>query len=188
MGIQRCHLRGRLVLSDFKIPEGLDTRPVAGFEHYRVSSDGRVWTRQRQGSPGGELKAQIRPDGYEMVLLRSPGQKKVGRTVHRMVAEAFIGPCPEGQEVRHLDGSRSNNHVENLAYGTRSDNMQDAHGHGTLSRGETHPSAKLTESDVRQIRARRSAGERLASIASDFDVNPSHASAICLGKRWKHVR
>ena len=31
-----------------------------------------------------------------------------------MVAEAFLGPCPAGQEVRHKDGNTMNNKIENL--------------------------------------------------------------------------
>jgi hypothetical protein len=51
--------------------------------------------------------------------------------VHQLVAEAFIGPRPAGQEVRHLNGDPSDNRVENLAYGTRSQNVLDSVQHGT---------------------------------------------------------
>lgn len=53
------------------------------------------------------------------------------RTVHSLVAEAFLGPKPDGHEVLHIDGSRTNNCVANLRYGTRSENMLDAVKHGT---------------------------------------------------------
>lgn len=53
------------------------------------------------------------------------------RTVHSLVAAAFIGPCPQGQEVRHKDGTRTNNTADNLEYGTRTDNLRDAIRHGT---------------------------------------------------------
>jgi hypothetical protein len=59
--------------------------------------------------------------------------------VHQLVAAAFIGLCPEGQEVRHLDGTRDNNASSNLAYGDRSANMMDAVRHGTHPQGsKTH--------------------------------------------------
>lgn len=46
--------------------------------------------------------------------------------VHRLVAQAFI-PNPDNLPiVRHLDDNPKNNHVENLAWGTQSDNMFDA--------------------------------------------------------------
>lgn len=44
---------------------------------------------------------------------------------------AFVGPCPDGMEVCHNDGNPENNRVENLRYGTRSDNMRDKRKHGT---------------------------------------------------------
>ena len=53
------------------------------------------------------------------------------RTVHSLVAEAFIGPCPEGMEVRHRNGDQTNSRLSNLTYGTHADNMQDAIRHGT---------------------------------------------------------
>jgi hypothetical protein len=43
---------------------------------------------------------------------------------------AFVGPYPEGMEIRHLDGNPENNALENLKYGTRSQNIQDQIRHG----------------------------------------------------------
>lgn len=45
--------------------------------------------------------------------------------VHQLVTEAFIGPTPAGQEIRHLDNDATNNSLENLCYGTRSQNVLD---------------------------------------------------------------
>ena len=56
--------------------------------------------------------------GYLTVELWRDGKSKtVG--VHQLVALAFLGPRPEKQEVRHLDGNPLNNHLTNLAHGTR---------------------------------------------------------------------
>jgi HNH endonuclease len=52
---------------------------------------------------------------------------------------AFVGPPPSGQEIRHLDGNPANDHLYNLAYGTRSQNQKDSVRHGThLSARRTH--------------------------------------------------
>ncbi|GAC81679.1 HNH endonuclease [Gordonia malaquae] len=51
--------------------------------------------------------------------------------VHRLVMETFVGPCPSGMEVRHLNGEPADNRLENLAYGTRSENVLDSVAHGT---------------------------------------------------------
>ena len=80
-----------------------------------VSSLGRV-RKYLEGHDNGE--------GY---LCISNGRRGEGRTpIHHLVAEAFLGPRPEGQLVRHLNDKKQENQVENLAYGTRSDNAQDA--------------------------------------------------------------
>lgn len=107
---------------------------------YEVSDQGRVRSLGRYvtqttkaGQPyqrwneGRILKAGLASNGYLTVCLG----KGVTRTVHSLVAEAFLGPCPVGQEVRHLDGTRINNAVDNLAYGTRTDNILDAVANGT---------------------------------------------------------
>lgn len=59
----------------------------------------------------------------------------IHRSIHSMVAEAFIGPCPSGQEVRHKNGKRDDPRASNLEYGTRSDNVRDAIKHGTFVSG-----------------------------------------------------
>jgi hypothetical protein len=50
--------------------------------------------------------------------------------VHPLVAAAFIGPRPDGMEIRHLDGERFNNAAVNLCYGTPSENARDRVNHG----------------------------------------------------------
>lgn len=53
------------------------------------------------------------------------------RFVHHLVLEAFVGPMPEGHEGCHRDGDRTNNHLGNLYWGTRAENVRDAIEHGT---------------------------------------------------------
>lgn len=106
-------------------------RPIPGFARYEVSSEGRVrstqWTKPR-------LLA-IHPDGsgYSQVVLYGPtrDRRRFTKRVHRLVLLAFVGPCPEGMEVRHLNGNRSDNQLANLAYGTPSENSYDKVRHGT---------------------------------------------------------
>lgn len=42
--------------------------------------------------------------------------------IHQIVLEAFCGPCPDGMEVLHGNGIRTDNRLSNLRYGTRSEN------------------------------------------------------------------
>lgn len=106
-------------------------RPVPGHEtNYEVSDDGRVRSRPRPRTKGGLLRCKVGKRGYLAVSLVSGGRQET-REVHRIVAAAFIGPRPPGQEVRHLDGDPLNCNLANLRYGTRSQNVRDKRRHGT---------------------------------------------------------
>lgn len=102
--------------------------------------------------------------------------------VHQLVAQAFLGPPPNGCEVGHLDGSRDNNRVENLAWVTKHENQMHRHGHGTFRLGREHPMGKLSDDDVREIKRLRSAGLTLQQIADRFGITFQHVSAICRDK------
>lgn len=122
---------------------------VVGLEgSYEVSDLGRVRSVPRKDALGRRVHGGIRRPS----VLRKTGHLKLGlsangqdatRFVHQLVMEAFVGPCPEGHEVRHLDGNPANNRWMpggesatraaggNLIYGTRSENVRDALRHGT---------------------------------------------------------
>lgn len=123
------------------VPTDEQWSAVPGFEgHYLVSSEGRVRSlkrRQRDGSPLF-LNWKIDTYGYVSVHLWRDSKPKNIR-VHVLVAAAFLGERPEGHEVRHLDGNRMNPRLDNLAYGTRSENRRDRIAHGTdHNRGKEH--------------------------------------------------
>ena len=103
---------------------------IPGFPEYMVSDRGRVWSRPRTTTRGGLLKLNTDSHGRVYVNLTRNGKQKV-RRVHQLVAEAFIGPCPSGMEVRHLDGNPANNSLANLQYSTHAVNMADMVAHGT---------------------------------------------------------
>lgn len=105
-------------------------RPVPGFEGlYQVSDSGEVLSTPRLRTRGGILKQYRNSKGYPAVTLHKNGkQRRYG--VHQLVALAFFGPRPDGQEVRHLDGNPQNRNVTNLAYGTRTQNGLDRVAHG----------------------------------------------------------
>jgi hypothetical protein len=76
--------------------------------------------------------------GYRNVSLRREG-KSYNRYVHRLVLEAFVGPCPKGMQSRHFpDKDTSNNALTNLQWGTPKQNQDDRITHGTDGRGERH--------------------------------------------------
>lgn len=160
-------------------------RPVAGWEGlYEVSSLGRVRCLPRKWVPQARIiKVVNSPGRYPQVGLCSP-QKNLTRMVHQLVAEAFLGPCPEGMEVCHCDGDRLNNTLSNLRYDTRKNNHADKRQHGTLPIGEACQSSKLTAAQVLEIR-----GSKLkpSELAKRFDVTVHNVYAILRRKSWRHI-
>lgn len=111
---------------------GEEWRPVGGYEGlYEVSNHGRVYSRPRPSTSGGFLRQQARrQDGYMELALCNDGHRRMVR-VHVLVMETFIGQCPSGMEIRHLNGNPADNRLSNLAYGTHSENLRDKRAHGT---------------------------------------------------------
>ena len=104
-------------------------RKVPGFPLYEVSDQGRV--RSLRFGKVRLLRPGFNHFGYGSVHLWREGAKSsTSCTVHTLVASAFIGPRPEGQHVRHLDGNPRNNTSGNLSYGTVRENALDTVRHG----------------------------------------------------------
>ena len=123
-----------------------------------------------------------------MGLGRKNGQR-VMRSVHRLVAEAFIGPCPEGLEVNHKNGQKQDNRPENLEYVTTAENLSHARTTGLIdNRGCRNHFAKLTEVQVREIRRQFDLFDFHAeSLAEQYNVDAATIRRIWRGATWKHL-
>ena len=88
-------------------------KDIPGYTGYQISDLGRV--RSTKYKKPRILKTATSTAGYPTVRLY---ENNVGRTwfVHRLVMLAFIGECPDGMCVLHLDGSRTNTELSNLKY------------------------------------------------------------------------
>jgi hypothetical protein len=107
--------------------------------------------------------------------------------VHDVIAEAFLGPCPEGMEVRHSNGDLLDNRASNLAYvpcGTGSRLLA----RSSKARGERINTAKPTENEVRKIRlAYARGGVSQQELAAQFGVSQAEIGYIVLRKAWTHI-
>lgn len=118
---------------------------------HEVSADGRVrttdrWVIHRNGRrhwhPSRELSQCEDSYGYKAVALGGYGspQSSIRVRVHVLVCETYSGLKPSpGDHVRHLNGDRQDNRIENLAWGSPTENQLDSVRHGT------HPHARKTQ-------------------------------------------
>lgn len=177
-------------------------RDVPGYEGlYRVSDRGVIfsvartvvqvnrWGREAPRVIPARFLAQTPDKGRHsygrLTVKLSKGGKAKTYLVHRLVAAAFLGPCPEGMQVAHGDGDPTNNHLSNLRYATPAENTGDKVLHGTVLRGSCVGNAKLNEAKVRKIK--RAVGT-VYDVASEFGISIAQVSRIRNGKRWGHVQ
>jgi hypothetical protein len=168
-------------------------RDIKGFRGYQVSDLGRV--RSFHHLRGWGLQAEshlVKPgltnNGHLMVSLRRQGRGH-HRYVHRLVLEAFLGPCPPGMETRRLlDSNRVDNRLQNLCWGTRSEIIADKHRRGTQVNGEGCHAAKMTAHSVRQLVRLRAGGMTLKTLAVRFGIRYENVRRILGGEHWKHLR
>jgi hypothetical protein len=127
--------------------------------------------------------------GYEKVDLRKDGQKR-SWTIHILVAAAFIGPRPLGNDVLHGLGGKLDNRPSNLRYGTRAENCADMVRDGTALRGERASGAKLTREQVLTARQLVAAGPRgtASRLARVWGVSRATVSDAVLSKRWAWLK
>lgn len=166
-------------------------RPVPGLEgRYEASTHGRLrWVGRAVGVtyPGRIVTGSLNQDGYLYLRPYVRPDRRTAR-VHQLVALAFLGPCPEGLEVNHIDGNRGNNAPWNLEYVTHDENIKHAARAGNMRNdGELNPRAKLTEDDVRQIRRRAAEGVSQYKLAKEYGLNQSTVSSVVLRKSWQNV-
>lgn len=163
-------------------------KEIAGYDgKYLVSEEGVVYSIRRQGSDGRIITQRPNTSGYMRVDLRK-GKEKQSLLVHRIVAEAFI-PNPENKKcVNHIDGNKNNNSFSNLEWCSHSENMKHAVAHNLNKhpelRGEKHPRSKLSQKDVKEIKALKNNNISGYDIAEKYNVSSTTIYNIWKEKVW----
>ncbi len=177
-----------------------------GFPAYRVGDDGSIWSRLRWTKKGqakntaptyylGDTWKRMKPwkygnRGYLGITLRNPrrGTKRVFY-LHELVLLAFVGSRSGRMECRHFpDRDPKNNRLENLSWGTHSENSSDKRFHGTNNRGERNSRSKLTEEDVRRIRTLFASGQcSKKDLAKTYNVTTDAIHMIVSYQRWRYI-
>jgi hypothetical protein len=167
-------------------------KSVVGYEgRYEISTSLRVASLPRKGRLLRRiLKQSLNSHGCPVVALCVHGKQTIHYISH-LVADAFLPPkSPTDQVLRHLNDDPTDNRIENLAWGTRKDNAQDAmcNGKRPTTKGTANGMAKLTEDDVREIRRLYATGNyTLKELAIRFGVSNVAIGYIVWRETWKHV-
>lgn len=108
---------------------------------------------------------------------------------HRASWMIHKGAILKGRDILHTCDNPPCTNPEHLFQGTHLDNMRDKmrKGRANIAHGERHGHAKLTEDNVREIRARYGAGETCTNLAAEFGVSQPNVNVLVHGKTWKHV-
>lgn len=158
-------------------------RPVIGYEGlYEVSNLGNVRSLYRYKK---QLKLLLDKRGYYIVGLYK-NKKFNSKSVHRLVAIAFLNNDSNKYAVNHIDGCKLNNNINNLEWVTRNENAK----HASLNklykgrRGSKCNLAKLTDGQIEKIKLLRTQGYTQAQIAKEFNVHQTNIHYI-LTKTWR---
>ena len=157
---------------------------VDGFEGYRICTDGTLLSFKTKRP---HVMKGLLSHGYRHVSMRKNG-KGYSLSLHRLMLENFVGPCPKGMETRHLNGNPLDNRLSNLEWGTYKENARDQYRHGTRVRGERAGRSKLNEDEVRTIKGWLLEGVSTYEVAKRIKkVSYQSIQAIKAGRTWSQV-
>lgn len=159
-------------------------KDVPGYENYSVSNFGRVKRKRcanQRGFMMDERMVTLQTNKWGYIKAALIKDKKVKlMSVHRLVMAAFVGECPEGLQVNHIDEDKTNNHLDNLEYVTPYQNLH----HGTcLARG----ALKRRKGGVYQYTLDGelvNVYETLPDMKRRTGYDSSNVASVCRGK-WK---
>mgnify|MGYP001585025830 CR=1 FL=1 len=143
----------------------------------------RFWAKVEQGKPNTcwEWKGSRNEDGYGRV--RRNGKVYLA---HRIAFYLSNDRLPSECVIHTCDNPACCN-PQHLIAGTRIDNNADRHhkGRSRGPKGENHPKAKLTITEVRQLRAEHGTGSSAYALAKRFGISKQSALAIVHRRHWK---
>jgi hypothetical protein len=173
-------------------------KDVIGLEdYYQVSNLGNVRSKERfviRGRGGRykieckNLNPSINSDGYLTGIFRVD-KNPINYKVHRILAESFIGSIPEGFEVNHINGIKTDNRLENLEIVSKSKNIKHAFDLclNKPRRGELNGMCKIDSDTAKWIKEMTKNGFTESQISSQLNVSIHTVRDIRRGRTWKHV-
>ena len=161
---------------------------------YEIDGDGKIWRLWAHGSPCdkcGHIKMRAikrkraespNGNGYLRIKLNIGVRKNVDILSHRAVWVCFNDPIPEGLEINHKNGNRTDNRPTNLEVVSRTENVY--HSMKVLDRVGGR---RLSNADIKNIRKKLDDGVRQIDVAMEFGVRRGTIYKIKNRRSWKHV-
>lgn len=181
-------------------------RDVPGYEgKYQVSNFGNVKTltrtvteHRRSYTRQGKILNKYysgrkdRTAKYYKVKLYNGDRTFKSVPVHRLVAEIFIGNPNNYAEINHIDGNPKNNHVSNLEFCTKEQNVKHAYDTGLKRKenyvGEACTFSKLTKEQVLSIRKEYAEGNVFqTTLGIKYNTTTTNINSIVNRNTWKHI-
>ena len=164
--------------------ENEDWRPIpfTGFSKYEVSNLGNIRSLKFGVKP---IKLSLHTTGYRQAPIYNDEGKQKHFLVHRLVASAFI-PAPSGKpDVNHRNGNKADNRAANLEWMSAEENCQHSVKAGLRHWRGSHHRAKVTDTDVKTIRA--ATPEQIPQLAKKYELSVVQIRNIRTKKSWAHI-
>lgn len=144
----------------------------------------RLMARSKKVGDCLEWTGKVDSQGYGSLRLAGYDKPRKYGKAHRLSYKNFFPEWDGVLSVLHKCDNRRCWNPDHLFLGTQKDNMHDMVAKGRSQKGSKHSQAKLTEEDVRSIRASILGSNALAKL---YSISPSSVDQIRWGKTWRHV-
>lgn len=126
--------------------------------------------------------------GYLRLWIGCDDGSKAQFLVHRLVAITFLDNPEDKEQVNHKDGNKKNNHISNLEWASRQENMKHAFDTGLNSNvGEKNGKARLSEKQVLEIYQLCLDGLTNGQIADMYGINKNMVNLIKGKNSWGYL-
>lgn len=182
-------------------------KDIEGFDNYQVSNFGNVKSKGKyvpyiDGRSGKKCQRWAKPtvlkwtvgtSGYPTTHIYNEVPERHTVMIHRLVAKHFLDPVEGKDFVNHIDGDKTNNHISNLEWVTKSENTIHAMENKLLLNcGEDNKCSKLTLDEVKLIvelynnqgKPKCWSHEKLGKM---FNVSGSTIGDTINGRKWKRA-